>query len=91
MKTAHRIIANCDSASEAMDDAESATICRLHNDDADLLKYVFGDCSVLVFRGSDYFGFDSTDAESIRAYAEWVATENGTESAYIASLLKFAN
>lgn len=91
MKTAHRIIANADSVSEAMDDAESATICRLHNLDADLSKYVFGDCSVLVFRGSDYFGFDSTDAESIRAYAEWAATEDGTESLYIARLLKHAN
>lgn len=87
MNTAQLIIANAESASEAMDDAESATICRIHNIDADISKYVFRDSSVLAFRGCDYFGFDSSVAESIRAYAEWAATEDGTESAYIARII----
>lgn len=85
MKTAQLIVANAASASEAMDDAEAATITRMHNIYADLSKYVFADGSVLVFSGCDYFAFDLNDAQSIRAYARWVATDEVSECMYIAA------
>ncbi|MNG08383.1 hypothetical protein D3C84_917370 [compost metagenome] len=87
MKTAHRIIANTESASEAMDDAESAVIYRYNNLSTGLAKYMFADCSVLVFRGCDYFAFDSKDEASIAAYADWIKTDDEIETAYIRRLL----
>ena len=91
MNTAQLIVNNAESASEAMDDAEAATIQRMHNNTADLSKYVFADASVLVFRGCDYFGFDLNDAESIRAYARWVATDDISESLFITLMIAKAN
>jgi hypothetical protein len=91
MKTAQLIVANAASPSEAMDDAESTTINRMHNNTADLLKYVFADASVLVFRGCEYFGFDLNDAETIRAYARWVATDDVSECLFIALMIAKAN
>lgn len=91
MKTAQLIVANAESPSEAMDDAESATVQRMHNIHADIAKYVFADGSVLAFRGCDYFGFDLNDAETIRAYGVWAKTNDISENLFITLMVKKAN
>ena len=75
MKTAQIIAAESKSASVAMETAEQKAIAKDQSWSLGMTKYTFDDNSVLAVRDVEVFGFDGDDAESIRAYAEWLGED----------------
>lgn len=88
MKTAQLINDEVKSAADAMDRAAAVAIAQDQSWELEMTKYTFEDNSVLAVRNTEFFGFDASDAESIKAYSAWLASDDAEESAEVERLLE---
>lgn len=88
MKTAQLISEQVKSAADATERAEASAIAQDQSWALEMTKFTFDDNSVLAVRNTEFFGFDADDAESIKAYSAWLATDNAEETAEVARLLE---
>lgn len=65
--------------------AEAKAVAKDQVWEAELTKYTFDDNSVLAVSGSEMFGMDADDADSIRSYSEFAGA---TEAGEVARLLE---
>lgn len=73
---------------DVFDVAEDKAIAKDQVWEAELTKYTFDDNSVLAVSGSEIFGMDADDADSIRAYGEFAGEAEADEVARLLEALE---